>query len=176
MVAPVTFTNSILGKAQASGALTIKTSGTVTITNSYFTTDWTGSASTGSTITGALSAYTGASTDLFTTPSVTTGSASTYATTVGNYKIKDATFAGKTSVGDPRWYYGTTAVNQVLSDKGVSFNGTEIVNTQGLDIEVYSALGKRVAVSKTNISTANFQKGVYVVRASGSNDSMKIII
>ena len=69
-----------------------------------------------------------------------------------------------------------TAVSAVLSDKGVSFNGSEIVNTQNLDIEVYSVLGKKVASSKTNISTTNFQKGVYVVRASGSNDSMKIII
>ena len=98
-------------------------------------------------------------------------------TTVGNYKIKDAAFAGKNSVGDPRWYYNSTlAVNQVLSDKGVSFNGTVVINTQGLDIEVYSVLGKKVATSKTNISTANFQKGVYVVRATGTNDSLKFSI
>lgn len=70
----------------------------------------------------------------------------------------------------------TTAVNQVLSDKGISFNGTEIVNTKGLDIEVYSVLGKKVASSMTSISTANFQKGVYIVRASGSNASLKICI
>ena len=69
-----------------------------------------------------------------------------------------------------------SAVNQVLSDRGVSFNGSEIVNNQGLDIEVYSVLGKKVAASKANISTASFQKGVYVVRAAGSNDSLKIII
>ena len=90
-----------------------------------------------------------------------------------NYYYLSATNVVKTS---PPFVPVASAVNQVLADKGVSFNGTEIVNTQGLDIEVYSALGKRVAVSKTNISTANFQKGVYVVRASGSTDSMKIII
>jgi hypothetical protein len=69
-----------------------------------------------------------------------------------------------------------TAVNPVLSDKGVSFNGSEIVNNQGLNIEVYNVIGKKVATSKTSISTANFQKGVYVVRATGFNDSLKIII
>jgi hypothetical protein len=69
-----------------------------------------------------------------------------------------------------------TAMNQVLADKGISFNGTEVVNSKGLDIEVYNVLGKKVAISKTNISTTNFQKGVYVVRASGFNDSLKICI
>ena len=69
-----------------------------------------------------------------------------------------------------------SSINQVLADKGISFNGTEIVNTQNLDIEVYSVLGKKVATSKTTISTNNFQKGVYVVRASGFNDSLKICI
>ena len=184
LVAPVTITNCILGKTQlASGGLTIKTAGTLTITNCYSTTDWTAATSTATAgITGSFTAYNGASTDLFSSVSVSSAAAAgppatPYMTTVGNYKIKDAAFAGKNSVGDPRWYYNSTlAVNQVLSDKGISFNGTVVINTQGLDIEVYSVLGKKVATSKTNISTANFQKGIYVVRASGSNDSMKIII
>ena len=183
MVANVTFTNCILGKAQAAGAITIKTGGTLTITNSYYTTDWTGSTSTATAgITGALTAYTGASTDLFTTVSVSTAAvagppAIPYTTTVGNYKIKDATFAGKNSVGDPRWYYNSIqAVNSVLADKGVSFNGTEVVNSKGLDIEVYNMLGKKVATSKTNISTTNFTKGIYVVRVNGINDSLKFSI
>jgi len=67
-------------------------------------------------------------------------------------------------------------VNPVLTDKGVSFNGTEILNTKGLSLEVYSVLGKRVASSLTSIPTANFQKGVYIVRVSGTNDSLKICI
>ncbi|MEI6556417.1 MAG: T9SS type A sorting domain-containing protein [Paludibacter sp.] len=67
-------------------------------------------------------------------------------------------------------------VNQVLSDKGVSYNGIEIVNSKGLDIEVYNMLGKRVATSKTNIPTTNLPKGIYVVRASGINESLKISI
>jgi hypothetical protein len=67
-------------------------------------------------------------------------------------------------------------INQVLSDKGISFNGTEIVNTKGLPIEVYNVLGKRMVSSITSISTANFQKGVYIVRATGINGSLKICI
>jgi len=70
----------------------------------------------------------------------------------------------------------TASVSSVLSDKGVSFNGTEISNNKGLALEVYSVLGKRVANSVTSIPTNNFQKGVYIVRISGSNDSLKICI
>lgn len=70
----------------------------------------------------------------------------------------------------------TSAVAEVLSDKGVSFNGTEILNTKGLSLEVYSVLGKKVATSMTNIPTANFQKGVYIVRVSGLSGSLKICI
>ena len=180
LVAPVTITNCILGKTQlASGGLTVKTAGTLTITNSYNTSDWTASVSTATAgTTGSFTAYTGASTDLFTNVSVSTiaSASAPYTTTVGNYKIKATTFAGANSAGDPRWYLTATAVKQVLSDKGVSFNGTEIVNAKGLSLEVYSVLGKRVASSLTSIPTANFQKGVYIVRVSGTNDSLKICI
>ena len=69
-----------------------------------------------------------------------------------------------------------TAVNQVPSDKGVSFNGTEILNSKGIALEVYNLLGKKVASSITSIPTTNFQKGVYVIRIAGSNDSLKICI
>ena len=69
-----------------------------------------------------------------------------------------------------------TVVKAVLADKGVSFNGSEVVNTKGLEIEVYNMLGKKVATSKTNIATTNFQKGIYVVRVTGTNDSLKFSI
>jgi len=68
------------------------------------------------------------------------------------------------------------SLKAVLSDKGVSFNGTEILNNKGLSIEVYSVLGKRIANSTSSISTTNFQKGVYVVRVVGTNDALKIKI
>jgi len=69
-----------------------------------------------------------------------------------------------------------TSLNQILTDKGVSFNGSEICNTKGLSLEVYNVLCKRVASSMTSIPTANFQKGIYIVRASGMNNSLKICI
>ena len=69
-----------------------------------------------------------------------------------------------------------TSVNKVLTEKGVSFNGAEILNTKGLSLEVYNVLGKKVAGSLTSIPTTNFQKGVYIVRAAGLNDSLKICI
>jgi hypothetical protein len=70
----------------------------------------------------------------------------------------------------------STGINQVMSDLGISFNGTEVVNTKGLNIEVYSVLGKKVAASKTSISTSNLQKGIYIVRAAGLNGSLKFSI
>ncbi|MHB9141719.1 MAG: T9SS type A sorting domain-containing protein [Paludibacter sp.] len=69
-----------------------------------------------------------------------------------------------------------SSLKAVLSDKGVSFNGTEILNNKGLSIEVYSVLGKRIANSTKSLSTTNFQKGVYVVRVAGTNDALKIKI
>lgn len=70
----------------------------------------------------------------------------------------------------------TSGVSQVLTDNGVSFNGREITNSNGLEIEVYNMMGKKVTTSKTNISTINLQKGIYVVRAAGSNESLKFSI
>jgi len=69
-----------------------------------------------------------------------------------------------------------SAINPVLSDKGVSFNGTQILNNNGLALEVYNVLGKKVVSSMTSIPTANFQKGVYIVRVAGQNASLKICI
>lgn len=94
----------------------------------------------------------------------------------------DATIVLKETNGGFRiislnWFnINATSVKSLLADKGISFNGTEITNTKGLDIEVYSVLGKKVANAKTSISTTNFQKGVYIVRAAGSTDSLKICI
>ncbi len=174
LVVPVTITNCILGKTVIT-AKYLSTGGTLTLTNTYYTTDWLATAPTATGgITGSLIAYTGLSTDLFTTVSVSTVAAP-YSTTVGDYHIKDLSFAGKTSAGDPRWY-PASVINPVLSDQGVSFNGTEILNNNGLALEVYNVLGKKVASSMTSIPTVNFQKGIYIVRASGVNSSLKICI
>ena len=69
-----------------------------------------------------------------------------------------------------------TAVTPIIAENGISFNGSEVVNTNGLGIEVYNVLGKKVVTSKTNISTLNFPKGIYVVRITGSNESLKFSI
>ena len=130
---PVTITNCILGKTQlASGGLTIKTGGTLIITNCYKTTDWTANDPTASGgITGAFTAYSGASSDLFTTVSVSTAG-SPYTTTIGNYKIKDASFVGKNSVGDPRWYYDTPSnvINPNSAKKIISVQNYDILGKQ----------------------------------------------
>ena len=70
----------------------------------------------------------------------------------------------------------STSVKQVLSDKGITFNGSEISNTKNVALEVYNVLGKKIANSTSSISTKNFLKGVYVVRIAGSNNAMKIYI
>jgi hypothetical protein len=67
-----------------------------------------------------------------------------------------------------------SAVNQVLSDKGISFNGKEVTNANNLPIEIYNVLGKKVAAaSSTTISTANLQKGIYIVKAVGLSGTFK---
>ncbi|MDD4991450.1 MAG: T9SS type A sorting domain-containing protein [Paludibacter sp.] len=70
-------------------------------------------------------------------------------------------------------YSLTSAVNQVLSNKGISFNGKEVTNTNNLPIEIYNVLGKKVAASSTTISTANLQKGIYIVKAVGLAGTFK---
>jgi hypothetical protein len=63
-----------------------------TISGSYYTSDYNDNhATTTYSIIGSLIQYSGASTDLFTSP------------LTGNFKIKDASFAGKNTAGDPRW-------------------------------------------------------------------------
>lgn len=71
-------------------------------------------------------------------------------------------------------FNSTSAVRSILADKGITFNGTEITNSQNLNIELYSVLGKRVATANTSISTSNLPKGVYIVRVKGSTDALKI--
>lgn len=67
----------------------------------------------------------------------------------------------------------TSSVNPVLADKGISYNGNEIVNRDKIAIEIYDVLGKRIAASNNNISVTNYDKGVYFVRAAGSKETLK---
>ncbi len=70
----------------------------------------------------------------------------------------------------------SSGVNGTLTDKVISFNGKEIVNNKKVNVDVFNVLGKLIASSNTNISTANFPKGVYLVRPEGVNDVLKISI
>ncbi len=66
-----------------------------------------------------------------------------------------------------------TSVPAVLADKGVFFNGTEVLNPNKLTLEVYNVLGKRVAVTNTNISVSKLEKGVYFVRTPDAKGALK---
>ncbi|RYZ50110.1 MAG: DUF5123 domain-containing protein, partial [Sphingobacteriales bacterium] len=81
--------NTIIGKtlSAAGTARGIRVGSAYTVVNSYQTADAVFSANP---ITG-ITNYAGNSTALFTDPST------------GNYLIKDASFAGKSNSGDPRW-------------------------------------------------------------------------
>lgn len=83
------FENNIFGKtlAQANTGRGVRAGSTMIVNNSYQTSDATVSANPFPGIT----AYSKASTDLFTDPDN------------GNFLIKDNGFAGKSSSGDPRW-------------------------------------------------------------------------
>ena len=69
-----------------------------------------------------------------------------------------------------------SSVPNVLSDKGITFNGSEITNTKGFEVEVYNALGKRITSSTSSIPTNNFQKGMYIVRIADTSAVLKIMI
>lgn len=66
-----------------------------------------------------------------------------------------------------------TSLKSLLSDKGIAFTGKDITNSNGLDIEVFNVLGKSIAKANTSISTSNFQKGIYIVRITGTNEVLK---
>ena len=67
-----------------------------------------------------------------------------------------------------------TAISSTMADAGISYNGREILNPQAKSLVVYNVLGKRVAQSNGNISLDGFQSGIYVVRAEGIQQALKI--
>jgi hypothetical protein len=70
----------------------------------------------------------------------------------------------------------TSGTNNAVLKRDISFNGKEILNNKNLNVEVYNVLGKLVASSNANISTANFPKGVYLVRSEELNEVLKISV
>lgn len=69
-----------------------------------------------------------------------------------------------------------TSTQNVLTDKGISYDGSQITNSKNLNVEVFNVLGKLVTSSKTDINTSNLPRGVYMVRAEGVNGAMKISV
>jgi hypothetical protein len=66
-----------------------------------------------------------------------------------------------------------TSVNEKPAIKGISFNGTQVLNEKGQKIELYTMSGKLINRSSSSISTENLPKGVYIVRITGSNGILK---
>ena len=83
----ISIKNSIFALSQVATAKGIRSAGTVTVENSYATSDW----QLGSPSISGLISYSGASSALFTSP------------TTGDFSFLDKTFAGTETAGDPRW-------------------------------------------------------------------------
>jgi len=167
--------NTILGKTINAGFIGIRSGASYTVNNSYITSDWT----TASSAVIGFTTYASASTALFTTPTTFTCDASANAmATVGNYTIKDASFAGKNSAGDPRWYLGgATAVQSPnASSTVISYNGKEISLNEAQDVTIYSVTGDllKSAKSVTVIAVGNLSHGIYIVKAG--NTVQKFIV
>lgn len=72
-------------------------------------------------------------------------------------------------------YIVTTSIKETPATKGISYNGTQVLNEKGQKIELYNMSGRLITRSSSSISTDNLPKGVYVVRTTGSNGVMKFI-
>lgn len=70
----------------------------------------------------------------------------------------------------------STSTNNTFKNNEVYFNGTEIVNSKNIALEVFNVLGKRVLTSSSNISTRELSQGIYIIRAEGSKEVLKIKI
>jgi len=89
----VTISNCIFGStAVAAHTNGIRTTGTLLFTNSYCTSDYDDSFIPASSVRSLMTAYSGSSTTLWTSP-----------VTGNDFHFLDAGFAGKSSAGDPRW-------------------------------------------------------------------------
>lgn len=92
---PANFTiaNTVFGKTgDKTSSNFMSSTAPVVFSNSYYANDCIFSANPITAFSSGLAAYANASTNLFTDPSTS------------NFKIKDNTFGGKSSAGDPRWY------------------------------------------------------------------------
>ncbi|WP_243347192.1 DUF5123 domain-containing protein [Parabacteroides sp. FAFU027] len=175
--ASVAVTNSIFGRVAASnkGVRTFATGQTTTFTGNYATTDWVLSSNTFTT-----TAYTGTYSALFRTPTVI--DATNLTATVGDYAIIDAAFEGKTSAGDPRWYYGNTSAIKTInsSDINIIVADGKIQLSEAANAEIINISGKAVksVTDVQTISTSDLSAGIYIVKATNATGSkiQKVVI
>jgi len=122
---------------------------TQTVTNSYKTSDWilvSGDFDN-------LTAYSGASTALFTDPAN------------GVFTFLDAGFTGKTSAGDPRWRSVITDIRRIESSKRIRVLRYNIeVDAEIAEISLYDLQGRLLKRAVGNqISTEELHSGLYIV-------------
>ena len=69
---------------------------------------------------------------------------------------------------------GSSSISNPVADQ-IYFNGSEIINAKGLNLQVYNTLGKLVHTSNdSHISMNNLQGGIYIVRIEGVKGALKI--
>ena len=128
--------------------------GTITISNSYLTSDATFIESVpaaGTTASGAVQKLAVSASVLFKTLSSVSGTGAAQSTTVGDYTIIDNTFVGKSSAGDPRWYAVSTSINNVQ------------INSNSL-VSIYTVEGKILRKNVLFKDVVNqLKNGIYIV-------------
>lgn len=172
----VNFQNCILGKTLNSASTGI-VSNIMVVQNSYKTTDWLNTTNT----TTQFTAYENTSTTLFKSPSIFNTTTPTSSTT-GNYTIADPAFAGKTSAGDPRWYYQTNTDASNPAIKNIRFMRTdnELRFSEKCNVTIISLTGQIVkrAFDTTVIRINEMPQNVYILKIDCSQNTLlkKIVL
>lgn len=68
---------------------------------------------------------------------------------------------------------GSSSIQNPTIADAIYFNGAEIINQQGLTLQVYNTLGRLVRTSNSDINMSDL-KGIYIVRAEGLSGALKI--
>ena len=81
------------------------------------------------------------------------------------YRVEVSANVGTTTV--------ISGIEEIFNDKGITFNGNEVLNSNNRNIEVFNILGKQIGKSTTNFDMTAFPKGIYLVRTEGVNGALK---
>lgn len=169
---PLTFKNCIIGRT-AANAGTFTTAGTINIINTYKTSDCPAADAVGTAgVTGAITAYAGATSVLFKTPTVTANAVTaTQTSTVGDYTIIDNAFEGKSSAGDPRWYPTGSGFSSIRMQ--VMMNQNPVADRISLDriyssISIWNVTGQKIksAANTDYLMVDEIQTGMYILRVA----------